>query len=100
MDWYLPSRFCGVVFTVGRLVRIEQLIGSEVVHEAGFNNTRSTVLGTKDGLEIGPCASARSGKWGQLTPPGKMGEKLKSENMQKNSFLCICYILTAIMVKI
>ena len=38
------------------------------------------------------------GKWGQLTPPpGKMEEKLKSENMQKkSSFLCICYILRAI----
>jgi len=68
VEWYLSSRFCGVVFTVGRLARIEQLIGSEVVHEAGFNNTRSTVLDTKDGLEIGPCASARRGKWGQLTP--------------------------------
>ena len=69
MDWYLPSRFCGVVFTgVCRLVRIKQLIGSEMVHEAGFNNTRSIVLDTKDGLEIGPWASARRGKWGQLTP--------------------------------
>jgi len=26
------------------------------------------------------------GKWGQLTPPGKMDEKLKSENMQKKQF--------------
>jgi len=26
------------------------------------------------------------GKWGQLTPPGKMDEKLKSENMQKEEF--------------
>jgi len=26
------------------------------------------------------------GKWGQLTPPGKMDEKLKSENMQKEQF--------------
>jgi len=32
-------------------------------------------------------ASAHSGKWGQLTPPpGKMDEKLKSENMQKEQF--------------
>ena len=29
-------------------------------------------------------------------PPGKMDEKLKSEYMQKNSFLCLCYILRAI----
>jgi len=42
-------------------------------------------------------ASARRGKWGQLTAPGKMDEKLKSENMQKkSSFLCSCYILRAI----
>ena len=34
---------------------------------------------------------------GSASPPGKMDEKLKSENMQKNSsFLCLCYILTAI----
>jgi len=31
---------------------------------------------------------------GQLTPPRKMDEKLKSENMQKRAFLC--YILRAI----
>jgi len=30
-------------------------------------------------------ASAHRGKWGQLTP-GKMAEKLKSENMQKEQF--------------
>jgi len=41
-------------------------------------------------------ASAHRGKWGQLTPPWKMDEKLKSESMQKNSFLCLCYILRAI----
>ena len=42
-------------------------------------------------------ASAHRGKWGQLTPHGKMDEKLKSENMQKkSSFLCLCYILRAI----
>ena len=35
------------------------------------------------------------GKWGQLTP-WKMDEKLKSEIMQKSSFLCLCYILRAI----
>jgi len=27
------------------------------------------------------------GKWGQMTLPGKMDEKLKSENIQKRSFL-------------
>jgi len=44
-----------------------------------------------------PWESAHRGKWGQLTPSGKMGEKLKSENMQKkSSFLCLCYILRAI----
>jgi len=26
------------------------------------------------------------GKWGQLTLPGKMDEKLKSESMQKEQF--------------
>jgi len=30
-------------------------------------------------------ASAHRGKWGQLTPPGKMDEKLESENMQKRA---------------
>jgi len=30
--------------------------------------------------------SAHRGKLGQLTPPGKMDEKLKSENMQKEQF--------------
>jgi len=39
--------------------------------------------------------------WGQMgsaNPPGKIDEKLKSENMQQNksSFLCLCYILRAI----
>ena len=35
---------------------------------------------------------------GSADPPGKTDEKLKSENMQKNSsFLCLCYILRAIM---
>jgi len=33
-----------------------------------------------------PWASAHRGKWGQLTPPGKIDEKLKSENMQKQQF--------------
>ena len=34
---------------------------------------------------------------GSADPPGKMDEKLKSENMQKkSSFLCLCYILRAI----
>jgi len=32
-------------------------------------------------------ASAHRDKWGQLTPPGKMDEKLKkSENMQQEQF--------------
>jgi len=31
-------------------------------------------------------ASAHKGKWGQLTPLGKMDEKIKSENMQKEQF--------------
>ena len=35
---------------------------------------------------VWPWASARRGKWGQLTP-WKMDEKLKSENMQNSSFL-------------
>jgi len=34
---------------------------------------------------------------GSADPPGKMDEKLKSENMQKkSSVLCLCYILRAI----
>jgi len=33
---------------------------------------------------------------GSADPPGKMDEKLKSENTQKkSSFLCLCYILRA-----
>jgi len=31
-------------------------------------------------------ASAHRSKWGQLTPPGKTDEKLKSEKMQKKQF--------------
>ena len=31
-------------------------------------------------------ASAHRGKWGQLNPYGKMDEKLKSEDMQKEQF--------------
>jgi len=42
---------------------------------------------------LGSRASAHRGKWSQLTPPGKIDEKLKSEDMQKSSFL---NILTAI----
>jgi len=33
-----------------------------------------------------PWASAHRDKWGQLTPPWKMDEKLKSENRQKEQF--------------
>jgi len=32
------------------------------------------------------------GKWGQLTPPGKMDEKLKSENMQKRAVFYVYVI--------
>jgi len=32
------------------------------------------------------ASSTLRGKWGQLTPPGKMDEKLKSENMEKEQF--------------
>ena len=32
-----------------------------------------------------PWAFAHMGKWGQLTPLGKMDEKLKSENVQKRA---------------
>jgi len=38
----------------------------------------------------------RTWQMGSADPPGKMDEKLKSENMQKSSFLCLCYILRAI----
>ena len=34
-------------------------------------------------VEVYIWASAHMGKWGQLTPLGKMDEKLKSENVQK-----------------
>jgi len=37
-------------------------------------------------------ASAHRGKWGQLTPAGKMDEKLKSENMQKIAFFYVYVI--------
>ena len=33
---------------------------------------------------------------GSADPPGKMDEKLKSEDMQKSGFLCLCYILRTI----
>ena len=33
---------------------------------------------------------------GSADPSGKIDEKLKSENMQKSSLLCLCYILRAI----
>ena len=33
-----------------------------------------------------PWAFTHTGKWVQLTPPGKMDEKLKSENTQKEQF--------------
>jgi len=33
-----------------------------------------------------PRAYAHRGKWGQLNPPGKMDEKLKSDNMRKEQF--------------
>jgi len=36
-------------------------------------------------------ASAHRGNWGQLTP-GKMGEKLKSENMQKRAVFYVYVI--------
>jgi len=38
-------------------------------------------------------ASAHRGKWGQLPPPsGKMGEKLKSENIQKRAVIYVYVI--------
>jgi len=37
-------------------------------------------------------ASAHRGKWGQLTPPGKMDEKLKRENTQKRAVFYV-YII-------
>jgi len=37
-------------------------------------------------------ASIHRGKWGQLTPPGKMDEKLRSENMQKTAVLYVYVI--------
>ena len=44
-----------------------------------------------------PHGRPHIGANGVSWPPGKMDEKLKSENMQKkSSFLCLCYILKAI----
>jgi len=37
-------------------------------------------------------ASAHRGKWGLLIPPGKMDEKLKSENMQKRAVFYVYVI--------
>ena len=37
-------------------------------------------------------ASAHGVKWGQLTPPGKMDEKLKSEYMQKRAVFYVYVI--------
>jgi len=42
-----------------------------------------------------PWASAHRGKWGQLTSPEKMDEKLKSENMHKGAVFYV-YILRVI----
>ena len=39
-----------------------------------------------------PWASAHRGKWGQLTPPRKMDEKLKGENMQKRAIFYVYVI--------
>jgi len=36
--------------------------------------------------KLTPWASAHRDKLGQLTPPGKMDENLKSENMHKGQF--------------
>ena len=46
--------------------------------------TTDLMLGATTGT-IRARASAHRGNWGQLTPPGKMDEKLDSENMQKNT---------------
>jgi len=35
---------------------------------------------------------AHRGKWGQLTPRGKMDEKLNSENMQKRTVFYVYVI--------
>jgi len=37
-------------------------------------------------------ASAHRGKWGQLTPPGKSDEKLRSENTQKRAVFYVYVI--------
>ena len=43
------------------------------------------------------CPAHGRPQMGSADPPGKMDEKLKSENMQKkSSFLCLCCILRAI----
>jgi len=40
---------------------------------------KSEVDSRDEGKHTGTWASAHRGKWGQLTPCGKMDEKLKSE---------------------
>ena len=47
-------------------------------------------------IQFKTWAPAHRGKWGQLTPPWKMDEKLKSENIQKGTVFYVCYILRAI----
>jgi len=51
--------------------------------------TRCTITVLND---YKPWAFAHRGKWVSW----KMDKKLKSENIQKSSFLCLCYILRAI----
>jgi len=47
----------------------------------------------RDAMLARAWASAHRGKWGQLTPsPGKMDEKLKSENTQKKSSFLRIYL--------
>jgi len=47
-------------------------------------------------LRLHPWASAYRGKWGQLTPC-RNGRKIKKrKHAKESSFLCLCYILSAI----
>ena len=56
-----------------------------------------TSVETVVSIDTRSWASAHRGKWGQLTPaPGKMDEKLKSENMQKRAAFYVYIILRAI----
>jgi len=78
--------------------RIYNLLGRNVQKMSNGQCAVIYRVARKKNLQSGwahwrPHIGANGVSW----PPGKMDEKLKSENMQKkSSFLCLCYILRAI----